>query len=127
MRFDWRFRMVSAPWEGFRVRKWRGGLSRSWCLSGEDSTSPPPNRDAAGGNLDDTVADQLDVDAMIARYQARAEAVRNRSLPPVAGEERRRFIKQAEEDYLDYSLVGAAKWSVEEGHLVLRIPLGGGG
>ncbi len=73
------------------------------------------------------VADQLDVDAMIARYRGRAEAVRNRSLPPVAGEERRRFIQQAEEDYMDYSLVGAARWSVEEGHLVLRIPLGGGG
>lgn len=73
------------------------------------------------------VAERLDVDAMIARYRGRAEAVRNRSLPPVAGEERRRFIQQAEEDYMDYSLVGAARWSVEEGHLVLRIPLGGGG
>ena len=64
---------------------------------------------------------------MIARYRARAEAVQERSLPPVAGAERRRFIKQAEEDYMDYALVGAAEWSVEEGHLVLRIPLGGGG
>ena len=74
-----------------------------------------------------TVADRLDVDAMISRFRARAEAVRNRSLPPVAGEERRRFIQQAEEDYTDYALVGAAEWSVEEGHLVLRIPLGRGG
>ena len=72
-----------------------------------------------------TVADQLDVDALIARYRARAEAVRNRSLPPVAGAERQRFLKQAEEDFLDYSLVGAAEWSVEDGQLVLRIPLGG--
>ena len=45
----------------------------------------------------------------------------------MAGAERRRFIKQAEEDYMDYALVGAAEWSVEGGHLVLRIPLGGGG
>lgn len=73
------------------------------------------------------MADQLDVDALIARYRARAEAVRNRPLPPVAGAERRLFLKQAEEDFMDYSLVGAAEWSVEEGHLVLRIPLGGGG
>lgn len=72
------------------------------------------------------MADQLDVDAMIARYRARAEAVRGRPLPPVAGAERRQFIKQAEEDFMDYALVGGAKWSVEEGHLVLRIPLGGG-
>ena len=72
------------------------------------------------------MADQLDVDAMIARYRARAEAVRSRPLPPVAGAERRQFIKQAEEDFTDYALVGSAKWAVEEGHLVLRIPLGGG-
>ncbi len=71
------------------------------------------------------MAEQLDVDALIARYRARAEAVRERSLPPVAGAERRRFIKQAEEDYLDFSLVATAQWSVEEGHLVLRILLGG--
>ena len=76
--------------------------------------------------LGSTMAEKLDVDAMITRYRARAEAVQNRSLPPVAGEERRRFIQQAQEDYMDYSLVGAAEWSVEENHLVLRIPLGGG-
>ncbi len=71
------------------------------------------------------MADRLDVDGLIARYQTRAEAVRNRPLPPVAGAERRKFIAQAEEDYLDFSLVGSAQWSVEDGHLVLRIPLGG--
>ena len=71
------------------------------------------------------MAEQFDVDAMIGRYGARAEAVRNRPLPPVAGAERRKFIAKAEEDYMDFSLVGAAQWSVEEGDLVLRIPLGG--
>ena len=71
------------------------------------------------------MADRLDVDGLIARYQTRAEAVRNRPLPPVAGAERRKFIAQAEEDYLDFSLVGSAQWSVEDGHLVLRISLGG--
>ena len=83
--------------------------------------------DRVGGILLSEMAEQLDVDALIARFRTRAEAVRNRSLPPVAGEERRRFLKQAEEDFLDYSLVGAAKWSVEDNHLVLRTPLGGGG
>jgi hypothetical protein len=33
------------------------------------------------------------------------------------------FIEQAEKDYLDYSLVGSAKWEVDEDCLVLRIPL----
>ncbi len=68
---------------------------------------------------------EFDVDAMIARFQERAEAVKDRPLPPVAGEERRRFVAQAETDYTDYSLVGNASWSVEDGNLVLRIPLAG--
>jgi len=31
------------------------------------------------------MADELDVDAMIARFRERADAVRERPLPPVAG------------------------------------------
>lgn len=67
---------------------------------------------------------QFDVDAMIERYKDRARAVKDRPLPPVAGEERQKFIKQAEADYTDFALVGSASWSVEEKELVLRIPLG---
>ncbi|MDE0709749.1 MAG: hypothetical protein F4X18_04285 [Acidimicrobiia bacterium] len=69
---------------------------------------------------------QFDIDAMLERYRDRAEAVRRRPLPPVAGEGRRAFLEQAETDYTDFALVGGAIWSVEEGHLVLRIPLGSG-
>ena len=68
---------------------------------------------------------EFDVDAMIERFRTRAEAVKDRPLPPVAGEERRKFISQAENDITDYSLIGGAAWSVEEGQLVLRIPLSG--
>lgn len=67
---------------------------------------------------------QFDVDAMLTRYQDRAKAVKDRPLPPVAGEERKRFIEQAETDYTDYALIGTAEWSVEGDQLVLRIPLG---
>ncbi len=70
---------------------------------------------------------ELDVDALIARFRQRADAVKDRGLPPVAGDERQLFIKQAELDYLDFRLVGTADWSVEDGHLVLRIPLGADG
>lgn len=66
---------------------------------------------------------EFDVDAFIQRFRERAEAVKDRPLPPVAGEERKKFIEAAETDYLDYSLVGRASWSVEDDHLVLRIPL----
>jgi len=67
---------------------------------------------------------QFDVDAMLERYRARAHAVKARPLPPVAGEERKRFMEQAEADYTDYALVASAQWSVEDNKLVLRIPLG---
>jgi hypothetical protein len=70
---------------------------------------------------------ELDIDALIARFAERAEAVKERGLPPVAGDERQLFIKQAELDYLDFSLVGSATWAVEGDHLVLRIPLGSDG
>ena len=65
----------------------------------------------------------LDVDAMITRFRERAEAVRNRDLPPVGLEERNRFIEQAEEDFMDFAIVGDATASVEDGVLVLRIDL----
>jgi hypothetical protein len=66
---------------------------------------------------------ELDVDRLLARFRDRAAAVKERSLPPVAGEERRRLIAQAQEDYTDFILVGSATWSVEDDKLVLRIPL----
>jgi len=66
---------------------------------------------------------ELDVDALIGRFRERAGAVRERSLPPVAGEERRRLIDAAETDFMDFSLIAAASWTVEDGALVLRIPL----
>ena len=66
---------------------------------------------------------QFDVDAFVKRFRERAEAVKERGVPPVAGEERRLFIEQAELDYLDYSLVGSSSWEVADECLVLRIPL----
>lgn len=69
---------------------------------------------------------EFDVDAFIQRFRDRAEAVRDRPLPPVAGGERQKFVQQAETDYTDFALVGSAAWSVEDGNLVLRIPLSSG-
>jgi hypothetical protein len=68
---------------------------------------------------------QLDVDAFLERFRDRAAAVRERGVPPLEADARRAFIASAEQDFLDYSLVGSATWAVEEGHLVLRIPLAG--
>lgn len=65
----------------------------------------------------------LDVDAMIARFRERAAAVKQRPLPPVAGEERQQFIAQAKTDFQDFAIIGDAEGAVEDGVLVLRIDL----
>jgi len=69
------------------------------------------------------MGDTLDVDAMIQRFRDRAHAVRERPLPPVAGEERQRFIRQAELDHLDYAMLGDATWSLDDGILTLTVDL----
>jgi hypothetical protein len=69
------------------------------------------------------MADALDVEAMIKRFRDRSDAVKRRPLPPVAGNERANFIKQAEQDFMDFAIIGDAVGSLEDGVLVLRIDL----
>ena len=38
---------------------------------------------------------------MVARFRSRAEAVRNRGLPPIEGPDRQRFIEQAQVDFME--------------------------
>lgn len=67
----------------------------------------------------------LDTEAMIQRFRDRAQAVKQRPLPPVAGEERQEFIAQAKVDYQDFAIIGDAEASIEDGVLVLRVDLTG--
>ncbi len=46
---------------------------------------------------------------MIARFQARAKAVRQRGIPPLEGPERKRFVDQARIDFQDYAIIGDAE------------------
>ena len=69
------------------------------------------------------MADSLDLDAMVKRFKERAIAVKNRPLPPVAGDERAKFIAQAQIDYQDFAIIGDAQASIEDGVVVLRIDL----
>lgn len=66
---------------------------------------------------------QLNVDEFLARFRDRAKAVKERGIPPLEGDARRVWIESAENDYMDYSLIGRAKWAVEDDALVLRIGL----
>ena len=65
----------------------------------------------------------LDLDAMLQRFRDRAAAVKTRPLPPVGGDERQFFIKQAQADYQDFAIIGDATATVEDGILVLRVDL----
>lgn len=67
---------------------------------------------------------EFDVGAFVARFADRAEAVKDRGVPPLEGEARRAFLESAQRDFTDYSLIADADASVEDGALVLRIPLG---
>jgi hypothetical protein len=69
------------------------------------------------------MADGLDLDEMIQRFRERAQAVRTRPLPPIAGEERARFVRQAQLDYQDFAIIGDAEASLDDGVLTLRVDL----
>ncbi len=69
------------------------------------------------------MADDLDVPAMIQRFRERAKAVRSRGVPPVEGADRRRFLAQAQLDYMDFAMLGDADGQVEDGVLTLRVDL----
>ena len=65
----------------------------------------------------------FDIDAFQQRFRERAAAVRERGVPPLEGEARRKFLAGAQQDFIDYSLVADATVTVEDGSLVLRVPL----
>lgn len=60
---------------------------------------------------------------MVERFRDRAASVKRRPLPPVAGEERQHFVRQAQLDFQDFAMIGDAKATLEDGVLTLRIDL----
>ncbi len=69
------------------------------------------------------MADGFDADAMIERFKQRAHAVRERGLPPLEGEARRRYMEQAQLDFQDFAMLGDATASLDDGVLTLRVDL----
>lgn len=69
------------------------------------------------------VTEGFDADAMIERFRERAAGVKRRNLPPVAGEERRHFLEQAQLDFQDFAMIGDAEATMEDGVLRLSIDL----
>ena len=65
--------------------------------------------------------DNLDTNKMVQRFQERAKAVRQRTMPPVAGAERLAFVKQAELDYLDFAMMADSAISLDGGILTIDL------
>jgi len=57
------------------------------------------------------------------RFKKRAEAVKNRSMPPVGGDERLAFIKQAEEDYQDYMIISESEFEIDDDYIIFKYKL----
>jgi limonene-1,2-epoxide hydrolase len=69
------------------------------------------------------VAEDFDADAMIQRFRERAQAVKSRPLPPVAGPDKKRFLERAQVDYMDFAILGDATATLDDGVLTLRVDL----
>ena len=65
----------------------------------------------------------FNTDNFLSRFKERADAVKKRSIPPVAGDDRNAFIKQAELDYLDFSLVANSEIEITSDSLIFKIEL----
>ena len=72
------------------------------------------------------MADEFDPEAMVQRFKERAQAVKSRPLPPVAGPDKKRFIERAQVDFMDFAMIGDATATLEDGVLTLRIDLRNG-
>jgi hypothetical protein len=57
------------------------------------------------------------------RFKERAEAVKNRPMPPIGGDERLAFIKQAEKDYQDYMIISDSEYEITDDYLVFKYKL----
>lgn len=65
----------------------------------------------------------LNVEELLDRYKERAEAVKNRSIPPVGGDDRMAFVKQAEIDYQDFMIIADSEVEITEEYLILKFKL----
>ena len=65
----------------------------------------------------------FNVDEFISRYKERAEAVKKRSIPPVGGDDRMAFIKQAESDYQDFMMIAYSEIEITEEYLIFKYKL----
>ena len=57
------------------------------------------------------------------RNKERADAVKDRPMPPVGGDERLLFMKQAELDFQDYMIISDSTFEVTDEFLIFKYKL----
>ncbi len=67
------------------------------------------------------MSDTLDTAEMLKRFQERAAGVRKRTMPPIAGAERKEFVRQAQLDYQDFLLIADSEISLDGGILTIDL------
>lgn len=65
----------------------------------------------------------FNIDEFQKRFEERADAVKNRPMPPIGGDERLAFIKQAEKDYQDYMIISDSEFEITEEYLIFKYKL----
>lgn len=65
----------------------------------------------------------FDPQAMLTRFRERAKAVRSRGVPPLEGQDRKRYIEQAQLDYMDFAMVADAEATLDGGILTITVDL----
>jgi hypothetical protein len=67
--------------------------------------------------------DTLDTEAMLQRFQERAEVVREGGMPPLEGVMRLAWLKQKQYDYQDFAMISDCDIVLEDGILTLTLDL----
>ena len=65
----------------------------------------------------------FNVEEFINRFKDRANAVKDRPMPPIGGDERMQFMKQAESDYQDYMIISDSEFEVTDEYLIFKYKL----
>ena len=65
----------------------------------------------------------FNIEEFLIRFKERAEAVKNRPMPPIGGDERLAFIKQAEKDYQDYMIISDSEYEITDDYLIFKYKL----
>jgi hypothetical protein len=90
-------------------------------LGAIDGRRTAPRRDLPASVV--LMADTFDPNAMLERFRFRAQAVKNRPMPPIEGPGREEFKQQAKLDFMDYSILADGEASIEEGILTITVDL----